>query len=517
MKLQQFVSLLGEDQPLTPEQQENVSRVVGLSRAFHSRAGISFPDQGSPRGACIVLESGHQPNFLPYPGIWKKVFLLDQIARELRDRGKEVIPLFCFTDQNLSTAEVLYRNHIPAFAKHGSRKIGFKPGTSKYSRFDCLEKPARDKWDRELSEIRDFYLTNSRKLGEGDPDLVARIDEILGMMDRCYQRAHDFRELNAFIFSRICQDLLDSGVHFYLSSDLQQEGLFSREWNRLLGLLEPYTTLHNRAVAEMDIGLRPLPEHQLPFWYHCSCNGKVTLTLSEEGDAAGTCETCGTPVRLPVKEQGGDLSRWLPRMSLSAVSRNMIFSEGLGTRLFLSGVGGSLQYGRVTNEISRALGFHVPRTLAWESKDYFLGLAHRIGLREIMRTFRLSPADLSRPGMQEKVRCHQEDLEKTIRALESDGKNLPDLRNYRNKYYQTKSGLDIVKQIFALKPSLLELLVQFRVPPIARAWGTALADAALEEYHGMMLLRGDAVYPYSGRDPVEIPQMYLNIAAAEMA
>jgi hypothetical protein len=119
--------------------------------------------------------------------------------------------------------------------------------------------------------------------------------------------------------------------------------------------------------------------------------------------------------------------------------------------------------------------------------------------------------------MQEKVRCHQEDLEKTIRALESDGKNLPDLRNYRNKYYQTKSGLDIVKQIFALKPSLFELLVQFRVPPIARAWGTALADAALEEYHGMMLLRGDAVYPYSGRDPVEIPQMYLNIAAAEMA
>jgi hypothetical protein len=312
--------------------------------------------------------------------------------------------------------------------------------------------------------------------------------------------------------------VLGSQILFFLYSDLQREGLFSGEWNRLLGSLLTYTTLHNRAISEKNIGLHPLPENQLPFWYHCGCNGKVALKLGEKGDAVGACETCGTQVRLPVRETGGDLSRWLPRMSLSAVSRNIVFSEGLGTRLWVSGTGGGLRYGQIANEISRSLGFHLPVTLAWISKDHFLGLAQRIGLREITRTFQLQPADLARSDVKEKIRRYQEDLRKTIGLLEADGKNPKDLQRYRGRYTASMNKLAIVKHIFAFTPSMLDLLMQFPGQFIAHEWEMALTNATLEEHEGMIMVKNDVIYreEYPGHTPMEIPLVYRNIAAIEM-
>jgi len=518
VEFDQLVSLLRGGQSLTSNQQENLLRIIELSRAFHSDAGLYFKDPGSPGKKAIVLESGHQPNFLPYPGVWKKAFLLDRIAGELRDLGEEVIPLFGFADQNLSTASVLYRNHILAFRKNGSCRIGFKLDKSHFTRFDCVDKPSKDRWNQELSSIRDFYGTNSRKLKEDNPELVTRIDAIIDIMDRCYQRAHNFPELNALIFSRVCHDLLGSRILFFFYSDLQREGLFSEEWNRLIDLLEPYTTLYNRVITEKNIGLHPLSKNQLPFWYHCSCNGKVTLELNEEGDAVGTCETCGNPIRLPVKGNGGDLSRWLPWMSLSAVARNIIFSEGLGTKLFISGAGGGLQYGQVATEISRSLRFHTPITLAWISRDYFLGLAQRIGLQELLRTYQISSPDLTGSNLQEKIQNFQDNLRTTIDMLESAGRDPRDVQRCRSRFLNSKIDLEIVQQIFTTMPSMLDILIQFPGQYISQVWETALLDPTLEEQQGMMMIKNDVVYreKHLGFSPEEIPRIYQNITSLEV-
>ncbi|MGA7628711.1 MAG: hypothetical protein WCA60_09480, partial [Methanoregula sp.] len=48
----------------------------------------------------VILESGHQPNFLPHCGTWKKAFLLDRIYRKLQEKGIPAIAFFGLADQN---------------------------------------------------------------------------------------------------------------------------------------------------------------------------------------------------------------------------------------------------------------------------------------------------------------------------------------------------------------------------------------------------------------------------------
>ena len=117
--IEKFVSNLADYHELTLKQQQNIQKINMLSKIFFSRAKIDGKYNTDTGGQAIVLESGHQPNFFPYSGIWKKAFLLSWFQKQLERKGKNAIAYFGFADQNLSTAKILTKNHIPYWNKKG--------------------------------------------------------------------------------------------------------------------------------------------------------------------------------------------------------------------------------------------------------------------------------------------------------------------------------------------------------------------------------------------------------------
>ena len=68
---------------LSSAQQRNVASLIRLSSHFNSGANIQ-PEATPPEyDRPVVFESGHQPNFIPYPGIWKKVLLLELLSEKI--------------------------------------------------------------------------------------------------------------------------------------------------------------------------------------------------------------------------------------------------------------------------------------------------------------------------------------------------------------------------------------------------------------------------------------------------
>jgi len=102
----------------TEEQMENLRKIKKISDKFHKDADISVVDYcidfNNISEGIMIFESGHQPNYFPYPGTWKKAFLLDFFHKKIENS----IALFGFADYNLCTAPILYSN------KNGNITIG---------------------------------------------------------------------------------------------------------------------------------------------------------------------------------------------------------------------------------------------------------------------------------------------------------------------------------------------------------------------------------------------------------
>ena len=124
--VERLISDLQNYHILTRHQQENASRLIKVSGKFHKKACIPLNDTTIESEKTIILESGHQPNFLPHTGTFKKAFLLSYIQEKLMMDGDSSVAFFGFPDRNLSTARLLSRNQIPALNKKGVEPIGFR-------------------------------------------------------------------------------------------------------------------------------------------------------------------------------------------------------------------------------------------------------------------------------------------------------------------------------------------------------------------------------------------------------
>ncbi len=250
---------------LDENQQKNVEVLQRISGKFHADAGIQPGPEVQVSENLLVLESGHQPNFLPYPGVWKKVFLLHRILHHVKRRDRDAVAVFGFADQNLSTAKILYENKVPAVNKQGNKKFGFRINESeKWKRFNTINKPSQDDWEQELCNVKNYYIQFLPKNKTTSDSCIINIETLTGIMNMCYSRADNMADLNAFIFARICQDLFDIPVHFFRYSDVQQECLFMDEWQKILASAAEYTRVYNNTIREHELNLAPVSPGLFP-------------------------------------------------------------------------------------------------------------------------------------------------------------------------------------------------------------------------------------------------------------
>lgn len=514
MRKNDFLSLLVYRENLEEKQIENLEKLKKVAEKFHRDAGtydeVKHVLNREITEKTLVLESGHQPNFLPYAGVWRKAFLLHFFDKEISalNNSRECIPLFGFADYNLCTAKWIYQNRIPAMTKDGFETIGFKiSGKDRWKRFDSIEKPSEDEWMKELERIKAFYGEVMKRNRE---EAKKKLERLMEEMWTSYELGKSFSDVNAISLSRVCNVLLGLDVLFFRYSDVQRAGIFVEEWEKIISELERFNRLHNEIVNREgldDIGY--CGENSVPFWYHCDCGGKVPLAMVDTSSlvCSGECQACGNRHKLSLEE----LKNLFENMSMDAVTRNLVFSEGLGTVLFISGAGGGLRYGVISNEISREMGFNLPSTLVWPGRDYYLGVMHESALNELKKVFDLSIEDMFMLGEEEVVLKMRDKREELTEMLRNSGLSKKLVRKYKGYYISTDTQTRIAGNIFSLTPSMLDIFVSVGFDSILGSWNNALANLELDIDEGEFYrIERDVIY-----GDERVPRIYRNVKMLE--
>lgn len=504
MSIDEFLNLL-RNRKLSGSQLTNLQKIAEISRRFHREAKIPLPETRINNNS-IVLESGHQPNYLPHPGTWKKAFLLNLLQQKLEDS----IALFGFADYNLCTASILYSNKIPALTRDGCVKIGFSiPKKDRWKTFDSIPKPSEEEFENEINHLRSTYRNSSNLAKLPFSEIEPNLREIEEIMWQSYELAGNFPDMNAFIFSNICSKL-GLNIHFFRYTDIQKERIFMDEWKTIIENLNSYNKTYNQILEEGKFpGIAPLKEDSFPFWYRCNCGGNMALSI-KESKATGRCPICKKTSEISIE----NLESHFPRMSMTAVARNLILSNGLGTSLYISGSGGGLRYGEIANRISDSLNLHKPITLTWLSRDYYLGLAHIIALNNLTKTFNLTPNNLlDSEKLISGVKNRRDSLLKKIEELENQNADGKEIQRFRGRYTNMETQTKITKKVFETIPSAIDLFFSVGIKEIHESWKNAIVDSEIQRENHFYKIRGDINYPSELIEREKIPLIYDSIAS----
>lgn len=484
---------------LTPRQSENITQLIVLSDKFGIHAGLTNPPKERITPEMVVLESGHQPNYLPHCGTWKKAFLLDRVQQELNKRGIPSVALFGFADLNLSTAKVLARNHIPSVNKTGSLAIGFGiREEDKFKEFYTLPKPPREFWQKEMDRLWQVYRDAAKSARTDISIIKPRSDALQAIIGDCYERAGTFAELNSSIFARISQDLFGITIRYYLYSDLQRENLFLEESRRLLTNLSLYNQEYNRVIAEKNLNVPQVkaPTY-LPFWYSCTCGTKLGIILDSTLTGRVICPACNKEHIVSLGEGFNSLAAYYGRMDFQAVSRDLVISEGIGSSLFIPGCGGSVSYGEISRSIAVHLGFHLPRILRWRSADYYLGMAHVSALDEMSKISSCTIDEMCDPAFPEILQMRVRNLTEDLGREEAGSADKREILRLKNRIRALTNLCTSVHNIFSLHPSVLDVIVNQGPEEVAGQWDHALYESGIPRKGDRYSLSADIVYPCS--------------------
>lgn len=474
MFLEEFCSRAGKRIP-SAEQQSNLEKVIEISRRFGEAAGIEGPDKEAGPGS-FVVESGHQPNYLPHAGTWKKAFLGSRIAKRIEG----AVFLFGFADQNVSTAKILSTSRLPAATRTGALPIGFKiPEKDRWKTFDSLPKPAPEAFEKELEKISAHYGGNIHGIEEE--------------MRESYARAKNLADYNSFLFARMLALKFGVSAYFFRYSDAQKEKLFSPEWSRILSDLPRYNAFYNRVIGAEGIeDMHPVEPDVVPFWLHCPCGTKARMRLVQ-GKLSGNCPACKTMHGFPLER----LPEYLPQMSPAAVSRNMVYAEGLGTSIYVSGAGGGLRYGKVSDALSRELGFNPPATIAWTGRDYYLGPVHETFLRDLARNAGTG-AFADKEALDAALRKRRADLAEGI----GSSRDRKDAQKYEGQKKTLEQMLASAKEMFSQTHSFLDEYVSIGPENIIASWDEAIASAEVRKAGDAGIMRTDQAYSRDAKQTI---------------
>ena len=212
----------------------------------------------------------------------------------------------------------------------------------------------------------------------------------------------------------------------------------------------------------------------------------------------GKCKVCNEEHYL--LEPMAEFENLSPR----AVPRNLIFSEGLGTSIFVSGSGGGVRYGAVAMEIAKLIKFRYPLTFVWKSKDYYIGQAHRKILEDLKKLMGLKNAEISTKNLA--LMRLTEFREKLAKQFSFDPQ-----RNF-GKYKFSETLLKIAANVFSVVPSMLDILATYDASVIIKKWNEALIFAEVN-FSKFIEIKGDIEYSKNAKNVYESVSHLYNMSS----
>jgi len=501
------------------------SNLSGFARVFHEQCGTLTPsvkkrleDLGS--GNCVVLMTAHQPNFFAYNGVFRKATLSFVLSEHLsRILGVPVVNFFGIADQDFTDDRWVRSCQLPAVQKsEGTLAICVK--LPERMMLCKVAKPSEEllrAWESQIgkwiSETVNSVSCLLKKAGLGSlsKDAETKLGEnfksLWGIVEECYERSVNFSDFNAFLLSKVINEVWGYDTLFARFSECQQA--FDDDFGYLLSRFDDYSSLLKEAselpcqIAESE-GVTDQEPLLVPFWYHCDCGSKAKLLMRNEGESLaghGTCMKCGRFFTLDFGSKSNPrLSGISSRVSARAIAMNLVFFRGLLPCVYVGGVGGA-RYLTEALHVADGLGIPFAPIAIWRPHDRYLGVGQFEALLERKRI--CSSLGVHDPtqaqSLLEAMTCEArktlDSLELEKRRLEEELEKNPDNIRIREEIVQTsvartRAGRTLELSVLAnesrilrnaavatdLMPSIIDYAVNIGLEETSQQWRKHLEE-----------------------------------------
>jgi len=496
----------------------------GFVERFHKDCGTLTPDVQKRladlrHGNCVVVMSAHQPNLFAYSGVLRKATLIFVLAKQLEKRLKvPVVNFFGVADQDFTDDRWVKSSLLPAVLRRDGL-LSIRVKLPEKLLLNRVSKPYRGllgAWKGQIEGWLDDAVGSVERLGKtcGLSTLNSPRDVLRGnfesfwrVVEDCYGRSGSYSDFNAFVMSRIVNEVWGYDTLFSRFSECQQA--FADEIGFLLSRYQDYSRFLEEAHGLLSgkgisSGVSAEESQLIPFWYHCDCGSKVRLFSARRDGSlfgCGDCEGCGRHYELDFGSvDKPDVSDVASRISLRAISWILAFSEGLGFSCYLGGVGG-VWYLMEVRYVADRLGISLPPTPVWRPRDRYVGIGQLEALLKLKGMCTdLSVGDLSgavdvlksriagaqtcldnlevsKSGVMEKLWEHPDDEElkeevKRISFSQTEVKRSSNL----SVIYRKLKILENVPVVLDLIPSIIDYAVNVGLKETSDQWVQYLSE-----------------------------------------
>jgi len=373
------------------------AELSGFVEKFHRESGTLTPEvqrkiDDLRSGDCVVVMSAHQPNLFPYSGVMRKTTLIFALAKELEKRLKvPVVNFFGVADQDFTDDRWVRTSLLPAVLRRdGLLSIHVKlPEKLLLNRVPKPSLGLLADWKRQIKGWLDDAVDSVERSGKmcGLPMLNSHRDVLQRnfgsfweVVEDCYGRSKSYSDFNAFVMSKLVNEVWGYDTLFSRFSECQQ--VFADEIGFLLSRYQDYSRFLEEAhellsAKGISSGVSAEESRLIPFWYHCDCGSKVRLFSARRDGSLfgyGDCEGCGSYYDLDFGSvEKPDVSGVASCISLRAISWILAFSKGLGFSCYVGGVGG-VWYLMEVKYVADRLGISLPPTPVWRPRDRYVGI-----------------------------------------------------------------------------------------------------------------------------------------------
>jgi hypothetical protein len=372
-------------------------------RKFHGDSGTLTPCveeaiENLESGSCLLLMTAHQPNLFPYSGVLRKATLNHVLAKRLSESLKvPVVSFFGVADQDFTDDRWVKSALLPDVERRGGL-LELRFDMPEKLMLNKVAKPARkvlDAWRDQISTWIDKKLSSVRlackSLGfefSGNTDFAGNSEVFWSLVEEAYERAETYADFNAYVMSRIVNEVWGYDTVFSRFSECQQ--IFEDEFCFLLSRFGEYSRCVEEATGQagnLKGGVYEQEFETIPFWYHCDCGSKAKLKAEQKNESLvgqGRCVRCGKEYWLDFGSKGEPrISEVAERISARSLSMPLVFFHGLKVGCYVGGVGGTA-YLKQAQCVAEHLGMTFAPVVVWRPRDVYFG----VGQLEALMIFR---------------------------------------------------------------------------------------------------------------------------------
>jgi hypothetical protein len=314
---------------------EHTKFFLELSKQYYKKSGLDmnrFNDaEASIPDNFFIIESVHQPNFLPSINYFAKILLGNEMSNT-KD-NKDTIFFHGFLDTDTTSEKWSTTNILPFVNKSGYLPFGFPSLKGLKKPFSFIDKPSEKDFDIMTDSIAKVYSSNSLKTIK-DKGWEASRNKLVDILRRAYEKAENLGQLNSFMCSNILGEIFGIYPLYYFFSDITSNPEF---YPYFLYFFDNCETINKQTAlisSSLKSNIKSDPDI-VPLWFHCDCGDKLKILKKGEDNFISVCNKCNTDYTM----DKGFIKKNLSCFSVNYLTRALLVSRLLGTDVYITGKG----------------------------------------------------------------------------------------------------------------------------------------------------------------------------------